>query len=701
MRRFAHIVEPARSVHARCGPPKTTLYFTIVMLQTNHGSHHSSYDVVVIGAGHAGCEAALAAARVGASVLVLTPNLDRIGFMPCNPSIGGPAKGHIVAEIDALGGAMAEAIDRTALQIRTLNASKGPAVQALRAQADKTLYSMAMKETLELQPGIELRQESARTIQARTSYGQPTVCAVETDFGNVYRCGAAVITAGTFLRGSMISGSWRSNGGRAGEHATQDLAVSIGDVGIRLRRLKTGTPPRIDARTIDFALTEEQPGSDTPLWFSRAGRSGRIERLDLPPLSIYPGQTDGWRAQLSCYLVQTNDAGHDLIAANAHRSPMFDGSIQGVGPRYCPSIEDKVMRFRDKHSHSLFLEPEGWRTTEVYVQGANTSLPHDVQLEFLRTIPALRDARITRYGYAVEYDAIEPTELTPWFASKRIDGLYLAGQVNGTSGYEEAAGQGLIAGLNAARYVGGLEPVTLRRDQAYIGVMADDLSTQDFIEPYRMLTSRAEHRILLRADTADDRLSQFAHDTGLISDSRYAEVRDERSARERVIAAMTDTFLTQNERTTQALATVGLPPSSRSMTAADYARRPDSRIGDLFAALGSLRPDVFASLVVDEAMLRRIEVDLRYDAYVEKEREQVERLSRMEYTRIPSRIDYTNIRGLRNEAREKLTTVRPSTIGQASRIAGVTPADVGVLLVYVRQGTPDEPTPATLAGAAE
>ncbi len=604
--------------------------------------------------------------------------------MPCNPSIGGPAKGHIVAEIDALGGAMAEAIDRTALQIRVLNASKGPAVQALRAQADKALYSMAMKETLETQPGIELRQEAARTIEARVVAGQPEVTAVVTDFGNVYRCRAAVITAGTFLRGNMIAGDWRSAGGRAGETSTRDLAVSIGDVGIRLRRLKTGTPPRIDARTIDFGLTEEQPGSDVPLWFSRAGRAGRIQRLDLPPLPVYPGRTNGWRPQLSCYLVQTNPDGHDLISRNVDRSPMFNGTIQGVGPRYCPSIEDKVMRFRDKQSHGLFLEPEGWRTTEVYVQGANTSLPHDVQLAFLRTIPALRNATITRFGYAVEYDAIEPTELTPWFASKRVDGLFLAGQVNGTSGYEEAAGQGLLAGLNAARLAGGLDPVTLRRDEAYIGVMADDLTTQDFVEPYRMLTSRAEHRILLRPDTADDRLASTAHAAGLIDDARLQEIDEERALRDRVVSTLGSIYLTPNEATTAALARAGLPPASRSMPATDYARRPEVRLDALLAALDELRPGAMQELAPEADTIRRIETDLRYDTYAEKEREQVERASRMERLAIPPAFDFERIPGLRNEAREKLRLVRPATVGQASRIAGVTPADVGVLLVYLR-----------------
>jgi tRNA uridine 5-carboxymethylaminomethyl modification enzyme len=648
-------------------------------------SNNTSFDVIVIGAGHAGCEAALAAARTGARVLVLTPNVDRIGFMPCNPSIGGPAKGHIAVEVDALGGEMARAIDRTAIQIRLLNASKGPAVQALRAQADKALYSMAMKEALELQDGVQVRQEAARQVEAQVVDGMPRVCAVMTDFGNRYTCGAAVITAGTFLRGSMIAGEWRAHGGRAGDSSSSGLAVSIGEVGIRLRRLKTGTPPRVDARTIDYSLTELQPGSDEPLWFSRDGRDDRIERLELPPLNVYPGQVAGWRPQLPCYLVHTNEASHQLIANNVDRSPMYNGSIEGIGPRYCPSIEDKVMRFRHKTSHGLFLEPEGWRTAEVYVQGANTSLPQDVQLAFLREIPALRDVRITRFGYAVEYDAIEPTELTPSFASKRVDGLFLAGQVNGTSGYEEAAGQGLLAGLNAARFVGKQDPVILGRDEAYIGVMADDLTTQEFVEPYRMLTSRAEHRLLLRADNADDRLAERAYELGLIGGDRLNAVRNERNTRQRLLDLLASTHLTPNSATTDLLARQALPPASRSMTALDYARRPDVDMIPLMAALMEIQPQFAAFHALDAAVVRSAGIDARYAGYVEKEQQQIERTRRMEHTIIPATFDYDAVPGFRNEARERLRTIRPSTVGQAGRIAGVTPADLAVLLVHVKR----------------
>jgi len=656
----------------------------------------TTYDVIVIGAGHAGCEAALAAARTGASVLVLTPNLDRIGYMPCNPSIGGPAKGHIVAEIDALGGEMARAIDRTALQIRLLNASKGPAVQALRAQADKTLYSMVMKEALELQPGVELRQEAAIRVNVQSVNGHPRVSSVETNMGSTYRCGAAVITAGTFLRGSMIAGEWRSDGGRSGEGADTGLAMSIGDVGIRLRRLKTGTPPRIDARTIDYELTELQPGSEEPLWFSLDGRLGTIERIELPPIAHYPGQTTGWRTQLPCYHVETNEAGHQLIVDNVSRSPMYNGSIEGVGPRYCPSIEDKVMRFRHKTSHGLFLEPEGWRTTEVYVQGANTSLPQDVQLAFLRTIPALRNARITRFGYAVEYDAVEPTELTPSFASKRVEGLFLAGQVNGTSGYEEAAGQGLLAGVNAARFVAGQSPLTLRRDESYIGVMADDLTTQEFIEPYRMLTSRAEHRLHLRADNADYRLANLAHEAGLIDGRRHERIRRDRATIDGLIKCLDGFHVSPNVATNEALARFDLPPVARSMTALDYSRRPGVTLDRLLPALAPLRPEVGTVADTDPHLLRQATIEATYHAYVEKQQQHIDRARRMEDMQIPVDFDYISIPGLRNEAREKLALVRPTTVGQASRIAGVTPSDIAVLLVHVRRAAAGAIMPDTI-----
>jgi tRNA uridine 5-carboxymethylaminomethyl modification enzyme len=645
----------------------------------------ANYDVIVIGAGHAGCEAALAAARAGVTVLVLTPNLDRVGFMPCNPSIGGPAKGHIVAEVDALGGEMGRAIDRTAIQIRLLNSSKGPAVQALRAQADKALYSMAMKEALELQDGLELRQEAAVSVEVEVGSETPRASAVVTDLGARYRCGAVVITAGTFLRGSMIAGEWRASGGRSGERATAGLAMSIGDFDIRLRRLKTGTPPRVDARSIDFTMTEQQDGSGVPLWFSVDGLAGRIERIELSPLPIFPGRTSGWREQLSCYLVHTGPTTHQLIRDNADRSPMFSGAIEGVGPRYCPSIEDKVMRFPQKDSHGLFLEPEGWRTTEVYVQGANTSLPADVQLAVLRSIPALRNAAVTRYGYAVEYDAVEPTELTPWFESKRVAGLFLAGQVNGTSGYEEAAGQGLLAGVNAARFVGRQEPLTLRRDQAYIGVMADDLTTQEFIEPYRMLTSRAEHRLLLRADNAAQRLSQLAYEANLIDRARLEAACSEDRASANLLDCLESVYVSPNAATQARLAQSALPPVARSQTALEYLRRPDVSLTNLLPVLRDVHPATFAAMDPSQRVVARTEIDAKYAAYVEKELAQIDRIRDLEDASLASLHDFQAVIGLRNEAREKLARVRPATVGQAGRIPGVTPSDVAVLVVHLRR----------------
>ena len=645
------------------------------------------YDVVVIGAGHAGCEAALAAARTGASVLVLTPNLDRIGFMPCNPSIGGPAKGHIVADIDALGGAMGEAIDRTAIQIRTLNTSKGPAVQALRAQADKALYSMAMKEALERMPGVEIVQDSARNVVADQTGHRPQVTAVETDLGSRYRCGSAVVTAGTFLRGNLIAGEWKVDGGRAGDGANSNLAVSIGDVGIRLRRLKTGTPPRVDARSIDFSTTEWQSGSDAPLWFSDAGHSGDIDRLELGPLDVFPGTTSGWRTQLCCFLVHTNESGHDIIRENVDRSPMFNGAINGVGPRYCPSIEDKVVRFPDKREHGLFLEPEGWRTYEMYVQGANTSLPVDVQSAMLRTIPALRDVRITRYGYAVEYDAVDPNELTPWFASKRVDGLFLAGQVNGTSGYEEAAGQGLLAGVNAARWVANQDPVTLGRSESYIGVMADDLTTMEFIEPYRMLTSRAEHRLVLRCDNADDRLADLAYGAGLIDSSRFDRACARRYEASRILDLLSTVHLSPNNATDELLRSAGMPAVARSQTAEEYLRRPDANFRSLLPVLKEIHPEEFEPVSPSDRVLISVEVQAKYRAYIEKELIQIERVRAMESAVIPDSLQISEMPGLRNEAREKLLAVRPTTLGQAGRIPGVTPGDIAVLAVRLKSGS--------------
>ncbi|MDP9373982.1 MAG: tRNA uridine-5-carboxymethylaminomethyl(34) synthesis enzyme MnmG [Chloroflexota bacterium] len=653
--------------------------------------NHSSYDVIVIGGGHAACEAALAAAKMGAETLLLTASLDQIAYMPCNPSIGGPAKGHLVREIDALGGAMGEVTDRTAIQIRMLNSSKGPAVQALRAQCDKRLYAATMKEVLEEQPRLTLRQELVVDVPLDLGGSEPRVREVVTQGGGRYRCRAAVLTTGTFLRARMVAGDTVASGGRAGEGPANELSAALAALGFRLRRLKTGTPPRIDARSLDFSLTQIQPGCPTPLWFSDAGAHGELEILTRAPLPLYPQPAPSpWRPQMACYLVHTNEATHAQIRANIDRAPMYDGTIEGVGPRYCPSIEDKVTRFPQKGSHQLFLEPEGWRTTEVYVQGANTSLPHDVQWAMLRAIPALRGVTITRFGYAVEYDAVDVGELTPTLETKRVRGLFCAGQVNGTSGYEEAAGQGLLAGINAARHAAGRSPVILRRDQAYLGVMIDDLVTQEFVEPYRMLTSRAEYRLLLRGDNADLRLTPLAHDLGLVSRRRRERVREKEACRDTVLAALATTRLTDSGVTQAALAARGIAPLRGPVTALELLQRPDLPYPALARFLddrGVPAPEAAGGswTAVPAAVVEQVDVEARYARYIEAQRAQVARLAAMEGRAIPREFDYAALPSLRAEAREKLLTVRPATLGQAGRIAGVTPSDLAALLVAVER----------------
>ncbi|MGN6755186.1 MAG: tRNA uridine-5-carboxymethylaminomethyl(34) synthesis enzyme MnmG, partial [Thermomicrobiales bacterium] len=651
-----------------------------------------TYDVIVIGGGHAACEAALAAARMGAQVLLLTANLDTIAVMPCNPSVGGPAKGHIVREIDALGGAMGAVTDRTAIQIRRLNSSKGPAVQALRAQCDKRLYSLTMKEVLEEQPNLTLRQESVVDVPLDLAGSAPQVREVVTQAGNRYGCRAAVLTTGTFLRARMIAGATVAPGGRAGEGPANELSAALGALGFRLRRLKTGTPPRVDARSIDFSQTTLQPGSPTPLWFSAAGAAGELDLVLRTPLPLYPqAEPTPWRTQMACYLIHTNEVAHEHIRSNAYRAPMYDGTIQGVGPRYCPSLEDKVMRFPQKTAHQLFLEPEGWRTVEVYVQGANTSLPHDVQWAMLRAIPALRDAKITRFGYAVEYDAVDAGELTPALETKRVRGLFCAGQVNGTSGYEEAAGQGIVAGINAACYAAGQPPVSLRRDQAYIGVMVDDLVTQEFVEQYRMLTSRAEYRLLLRGDNADLRLTPLARDLGLVSRARYECVRAKEAARDALLAALAATRLTDNSATQAALAATGLAPLTGPLTALDVLRRPTVSYAALAAFLTANVPAPAAlgpaGWQAAPEIAEQAEVEAGYDHYIAAQQAQVTRLAAMEQRAIPHDFAYATLPNLRKEAREKLELIRPMTLGQAGRIAGVTPSDLAGLLVAVERAS--------------
>ncbi|MEE6726499.1 tRNA uridine-5-carboxymethylaminomethyl(34) synthesis enzyme MnmG [Pediococcus acidilactici] len=619
------------------------------------------YDVIVVGAGHAGSEAALAAARMGNKTLLMTINLDMVAFMPCNPSIGGPAKGIVVREIDALGGEMGRNIDKTYVQMRMLNTGKGPAVRALRAQADKHAYHAEMKKTIEAEPNLTLRQGIVDDLIVEDG-----VCkGVITNTGARYHAKSVVLTLGTAARGKIIIGELQYSSGPNNSQAALELTKNLTEkYHFELERFKTGTPPRVDGGTIHYDETEEQPGDEEPNHFS-------FQTPDSKYLEL--------KNQLSCWLTYTNEKTHEIIRENLSRAPMFSGVIEGVGPRYCPSIEDKIVRFADKDRHQLFLEPEGRKTDEWYVQGLSTSMPEEVQQQILHSIKGLEDAEMMRPGYAIEYDVVAPYQLKNTLETKLIKNLYTAGQTNGTSGYEEAAGQGLIAGINAGRRALGQEPFTLKRSDAYIGVMIDDLVTKGTKEPYRLLTSRAEYRLILRHDNADLRLTEMGHELGLVSEEEYAaflqkkaDIQDElhRLEQIRIKPSQVKEFLESK----------GSHGLKDGVLAAEFLRRPEVTYADLLKFIPAPEKQL------DRRVVEQVEIEIKYAGYIKKAQERVDRLKKMEAKVIPDRIDYNAISGLATEGRQKLEKIRPTTIAQASRISGVTPADIAILSVYIQQG---------------
>ena len=613
------------------------------------------YEVIVIGAGHAGCEAALAAARIGCSTLMITMNMDSIALMPCNPAIGGTAKGHLVKEVDALGGEMGINIDKTFIQSRMLNTSKGPAVHSLRAQADKKAYQEEMKHTLEKQEGLTIKQDEV--IDLLTEYNNIT--GVLTRNGACFYAKTVIITTGTYLKGKIIIGEISYNGGPNGLFASNELSESLRSLGISLRRFKTGTPARINKRTVDFDKMIIQPGDEKIVPFSFMNDELYIQ-------------------QVPCYLTYTNGETHKVIRDNIHRSPLYSGKIEGIGPRYCPSIEDKVMRFPDKERHQIFIEPEGLNTEELYVQGMSSSLPEDVQIDFLRTIDGLESCQVIRTGYAIEYDCIDPMQLKLSLEIKLINGLFFAGQVNGTSGYEEAAAQGIIAGINAARKVMKKDPITISRSEGYIGVLIDDLVTKGTNEPYRMMTSRSEYRLILRQDNADLRLTEKGREAGLVKDDRYNKYKKRKNAIEEEINRIKRTTIHASQEVNRVLSENSSTEIKNGISIYELMKRPEIDY-KVLEAIDTERPEL------REDIIEQVEIELKYEGYIEKQKQQVEQFKKIEEKKIPKYIDYNDIKGLRIEAMQKLDKIKPENIGQASRISGVSPADISVLLVYIEQ----------------